>query len=436
MKRLGSIILTLVCISIASAQWAQSASDDMKVLALKSPEGVPYALFHAEMQDTVAVALAFACGIACDSTAQSVGQLAPLAAVVGGANGMSPSETIEALKDFGAEFKFSPNSDQTYLSLAAPLKGIDGAATLANKILTNPNLPEAVILRLGAQMANLRLEQNNDMESKGFAAFVKAGMDAPAYEPFFRPEPEPFRHATQAQLKAWLAAHLYRKGIAIAVTGNIDAAHAGALIDKLLAGIPELGPEIAFPPVTLKVQDGRVITVPGDGGQQVELNFGSISERPKTLQEWYQGELLTSIFASGMKSRLFTDIRLKLGATYGLMEDHNFFEDFSMNRVRGRVAADKLDAVIAQLKVSWNKFADEGPTDAEIADAKNIQLSRFAGLYRNHLSAAENLRDSLTGHWTADDLSHLYYAIEFADLHDKALLKKLFPPNPIIVVVQ
>ena len=436
MKRLWSIVFILVCISIALAQRARPASDDLKVRGLKSPDGVPYALFHAEMQDTVAIALAFECGIACDSTAQSVGQLAPIVAVVGGADGMSSSETIESLKDFGASFKFSPNSDQTYLSLAAPLKGIDGAITIANKILTKPNLPEAVIARMGAQMANARLEQNNDMESKGFAAFVKAGMDGPAYEPFFRPEPEPFRHATQAQLKDWLTAHLHREGIAIAVTGNIDAARAGALIDNLLAGIPELGPEIAFPPVTLKVQDSAVITVSGDGGQQVELNFGSIGERPKTLQEWYQGELLTSIFASGMKSRLFTDIRLKLGATYGLMEDHNFFEDFSMNRVRGRVAADKLDSVIAQLKVSWNKFADEGPTDAEIADVKNMQLSVLAGRFRNHLNAAEYMRDMLTGHWTANDLSHLYYAVEFADLHDKSLLKKLFPPNPIIVVVK
>ena len=436
MKRLWSIIAIVVCISFLVAEFARPASDDRKVLGLKSLEGVPYAFFHSEMQDTVAIALAFECGIACDSTAQSVGQLAPIVSVVGGADGMSSSETIESLKDFGAAFKFSPNSDQTYLSLSAPLKGIDGAISIANKILTKPNLPEAAIARMGSQMANARLEQNNDMESKGFAAFVKAGMDAPAYEPFFRPEPEPFRHATQAQLKDWLAVHLHRKGINIAVTGNIDAARAGALVDRLLAGIPELGPEIAFPPVTLKVQDSSVITVSGDGGQQVELNFGSIGERPKTLQEWYQGEMLTAIFASGMKSRLFTDIRLKLGATYGLMEDHNFFEDFSMNRVRGRVSADKLDAVIAQLKVSWNKFADEGPTDAEIADAKNIQLSVLAGRFRNHMEAAEYMRDMLTGHWTANDLSQVYYTVESADLHDKALLKKLFPPNAIIVVVK
>ena len=436
MKRAPIVAIALLIAVAVVVVDSKLSLEEVPVVALKTPEGVPFALMQLHYQDTVAIALGFECGVACDSKAQSAAQYAPIIAVRGGAAGMSSAETIESLRDFGAELNFHANSDQTYVSLAAPLKGVDGAVDLVNRIMTKPNLPDAAIARLGAQVAGLRAEQNNNMESKAFAAFIKAGMDAPAYDQYFWPLPEPFRHLTHSDMQKWLDAHLHRKGIFVAVTGKLTQTRAGELVDKLLAGIPEVGPEIAFPPVNFKSQDGAVISVQGDGGQQAEINFGSISARPKTLQEWIQGEMLTNIFASGMKSRLFTDIRLKLGATYGLMVDYNFYEDFSMNRIRGRVAADKLDAAIAQLRTSWKQFAEEGPTDAEIADAKSVELANLATRFRDHLTAAETIRDDLTGHWTAQDIAQVAQNIKSADLRDKALLKKLFPPNPIIVVAK
>lgn len=436
MKRGLLIAFALFAVVAVIAAGSRPSIDEVPVTERKSPGGVAYALLQLHYQDTVAIAIAFECGVACDSKALSAAQYAPVIAARGGAAGMSPSETIEALKDFGVELNFTPNSDQTYLSLAAPDKGIDGAVTLVNKIITKPNLPDAAIARLGVQVAGMRAEQNNNMESKAFDAFVKAGMDAPAYDQYFRPEPGEFRNLKHDDMQKWLDAHLHRKGIFVAVTGNITQTRAGELVDKLLVGIPDVGLEITFPPVSFKSQDGAAITVQGDGGQQAEINFGSISARPKTLQEWLQGEMLTNIFASGMKSRLFTDIRIKLGATYGLMVDYNFFEDFSMNRVRGRVATDKLDAALAQLRASWKQFSEDGPTDAEIADAKGTELAALATKLRDHLTAAEAIRDDLTGHWTTQDIAQMVAMIKSADLRDKALLKKLFPPNPIIVVVK
>ena len=436
MKRGLVVALAVLATFVALFMGERADSQTLPMRAFKSPEGVAYGLLQLHYQDSVAIALAFECGVACDSKAQSAAQFAPIIAVRGGAAGMSSSETIETLKDFGADFKFSPNSDQTYLSLAAPLKGIDGAVELINKILTQPNLPDGAIARMGTQIAGMRAEQNNNMESKAFSAFVKAGMNAPAYDQYFTPDPEPFRQVTRDDLQKWLGAHLHRKGMFVAVTGNIDPARAGALVDKLLAGIPEGGTDIAFPPVTFNAQDGVVKNIIGDGGQQAEINFGSISARPETLREWLTGEMLTRIFASGMKSRLFTDIRMKLGATYGLMVDYNFYEDFSMNRIRGRVSVDKLDAAITQLRASWNHFADDGPTDAEIADAKSMEMTSLATQFRDHLAAAQLIRDDFTGHWSVQDISGIAEIIKSADLKDKALLKKLFPPNPIIVVVK
>jgi predicted Zn-dependent peptidase len=166
------------------------------------------------------------------------------------------------------------------------------------------------------------------------------------------------------------------------------------------------------------------------------VNFGSINNRPKTLQEWLAGNMLAKIFAEGSKSRLFADVREKIGATYGLDLDFNFYENMAMNRVTGRVGLDKLDLALAQMRLSWKTFREQGPNDQEIREAKVAMMNELNNVSRDHARAAGTVRDYLTGHWTSEEIANMPNLIMNADLKDKALLAKLFPVNPIVVVAQ
>ena len=403
---------------------------------LSSPRGIPFILEKSDLQDAVAIAFAMPCGIVCDGKdTYAAGIMAPEIALRGGTKTLSPAETSETFRDYAANFSFSSNSDQLYLSVSAPSRGIGKAVQLANDVLLNPALPDSVLKRFREQMAK-QAEENNLMDwSKSYKGFIAAGVNSPAYMRYFAPDPADLRVVTARQLADWLHAHLATKDIMISVVGNLEPGQAGELVDRLLAGIPEDASGGSIPTVAFKAP-ATVIEIAGDGGAQAEVSFGSISAPPARFEQWVAGRMLSNIFASGAKSRLFHDVREKIGATYGLQVDFNFFESLAMNRVTGRLSVGKLPQALAQMRASWDLFREQGPTDLEIIDARENLLNELNGITRDHLQGAEMLRDNMTGHWSVEELAALPQIIGNADLHDKALRATLFPPNPILVVVK
>ncbi len=436
MPRVRKLIVMAVCLVFSGCNFGANA-DQLDLHEYKSPKGFRFSLANSEIQDTVALSFAFECGLVCDDQKNyAAGYVATATAKAGGTLSLSAAETSESFRDAGARFSLSANSDQTYIDISAPSRGIDRAVALANDVLTKPVLPEKTMLRLREQMAKQREENELSAEVKAFASFVEAGVNAEAYAQYFSPHAADLRAVQLVQLQPWLRNHLVTKNVLVAVMADITPERAGILVDSVLKDLPVEGP-LKFPPAgALKPVGTDVITIAGDGGAQAVVNFGSINMRPETLQEWLSGNMLAKIFAEGSKSRLFADVREKIGATYGLDLDFNFYESMAMNRVVGRVGLDRLDQALAQMRLSWKTFREEGPTDAEISEAKASMLNEMNNVSRDHARAAGTIRDYLTGHWTSDEIANMPSLIMNANLKDKALLAKLFPLNPIVVVAR
>ncbi len=402
-----------------------------------SPKGFHFSLAKSDMQDAVSISVAFACGLICDGQNQyAAGFLAPAVARHGGTKSLGAPEIFESFKDSGAGFRFSANSDQTYVDLSAPSRGIESAVKLANGVFTSPLLPESMTSRAREQSAKQREENSLSANFLTLQAFIHAGVDAGSYDHYFAPRAEDIRSVQAPQLAAWLHSHLSTKGVMVAVMGDITPDRAGKLVDQLLQNLPDQSTDIALPQVSFKTQNGEVVRIKGDGGGQAVVNFGSINVPPQTLKEWISGYMLAKIFADGSKSRLFADVREKIGATYGLELDFNFYEKLAMNRVVGRLGTTKLDVALNQMRQSWKDFRDKGPTDAEVAEAKAAMFNELNNVARDNERGASTIRDYLTGHWSSADIANLPNLIASADLKDQTLLNKLFPANPIVVVAE
>ena len=436
MQHLKRLAFLSACLMFSGCNFGANA-DQLDMHEYTSPMGIHFSLANSEIQDAISLSFAFECGLVCDDPkSYAAGYVATATAKAGGTSSLSAAETYESFRDAGARFSLSANSDQTYLDIAAPSRGIDRAVVLANEVLTKPVLVGKTMLRLREQMARQREENELSAEVKAFASFVDAGINAEAYAQYFSPHAADLRAVELAQLQPWLRNHLITKNILVAVMADIAPERAGQLVDTVLKDLPKEGP-LKFPAGgALKVVGTEVIKVRGDGGAQAVVNFGSINKRPETLQEWLSGNMLAKIFAEGSKSRLFADVREKIGATYGLDLDFNFYESMAMNRVVGRVGLDKLDQALAQMRQSWNTFRENGPTEAEISEAKASMMNEMNNVSRDHARASGTIRDYLTGHWTSDEIANMPSLIMNANLKDKALLAKLFPPNPIVVVAQ
>ena len=415
---------------------SQGFAADIPLVEFKTPHGTTVTFLHSTNQDTVAISLAFACGLACDDAkGPATGLLAP-SLLLEGADGQSSSELYEAFQDVGGSLSIDSTPDQTYASISAPAKGIEGAVKLVNIVLNKPDFPAKRFERKRDAAAE-RLEEAS--ASPDFAvqkAFNDAAFEDHPYKENLSPTADGVRRVARSDLAPWVARHLVRNGIIVTLVGNVEQAQAGKLIDELLEGLPDKSDLPPVPPAHFKPAPATPIHVVGDKSDQAVVMVGSVFARDTALKDWLSGYMLGLIFSGDQKSRLFKDIREATAATYGMQPSTSFYEAISANSVSGRVAKNGVDATLAIVAKSWDKFRTTGPTPDEIANVKAGQLNTLQVLARNNISMAATLRDYLTGHWSTAELANLPSAIKSANLTDPTILKRYFPEKPIVVVTQ
>lgn len=409
---------------------------DIPLVEFKTPHGIPVTYLRTDLQDTVAIAIAFDCGLACDDqNGPAVGQLAP-AMFLDGADGKSSSELYESFQDVGGDLNISSTPDQTYVALSAPSKGIEGAVKLANLVFRKPDFPESRFLRKRETVAQRIEEAMAYPDFRMQQAFFDAAIGTHPYVRSMLPVVSSVRAIQRADLLKWKESHLALNGIIVSVVGKIDQAQAGALVDQLLDGLPQKNNLPPVSPINFKLSPTAPIVVAGDKGDQAIVTVGSVYPSGESLKDWMAGSMLSTIFSGDQKSRLFKDIREANGATYGLQPSINFYEAMGMNTIGGRVSKAALLPTLDIVAKSWDRFRVEGPTPAETENAKANQLNMLNILSRNHVQMAGTLRDYRTGHWSTAELAMLPSLIKNLNLNDPAVLKRYFPEHPIIVVAQ
>ncbi|MDE2445346.1 MAG: insulinase family protein [Alphaproteobacteria bacterium] len=401
-----------------------------------TPHGISVTLMPSAVQDTVAIALAFDCGTACDDPkGPATGTIAP-AMFLAGADGKTSSELYESFQDFGGDLNFSSTPDQIYASVSAPSAGIEGAVKLVNLVFRKPDFPEKRFLKMRESSARQAEEAASYPEFRAQKAFLQAGIGDHVYVEALNTSPDRIRAVQRADLFVWQKRHLMLKNIIVTVVGKVDQAKAGLLVDTLLDGLPASTDLPPVPAVTFKQGGADPIAVAGDQNNQAYVIAGSIFPRAPALSDWMAGLMLNSIFSGDQKSRLFKDLREATGATYGMQPSINYLEAMELNYVSGRVSKDGLEKTLAIIAKSWAKFRTDGPTPEEVQNAKVNQINAISILARNHLGAANTLRDYRTGHWTTDQIASIPDVIASVNLNDPAVLNRYFSQNPIVVVAQ
>jgi zinc protease len=427
---------TFIALFILWAIAFDATAGNIPLIEFKTPHGINVTYFHSDTQDTVAIALAFDCGTACDGVnGTATGPLA-LSMLYEGADGKSSSELYESLQDVGANFSIDATPDQTYGAISAPTRGIDGAVELINSILRHPDLPESRFKRKSDTMARRAEESSIYPEAAIQKAFFKAAIGTHPYLRYFAPNPETIRAVQLIDLKPWLKSHLNLKDVIVSVVGNVDQAHAGALVDRLLEGLPQNSELRPVPAAQFEIPPAGPIFLKGDKSGQASIVVGSVFPRDAALKDWVAGYMLSSIFSGDQKSRLFKDIREGTAATYGLQPTINFYEALAVNSIRGRISADNVKGTLALIAKSWDKFRNEGPNAGEVENARAEQLNSLNVLSRNHENFAGMLRDYRTGHWSIADIASLPDVIRSVNLNDPSVLKRYFSEKPIVVVAQ
>jgi zinc protease len=225
-----------------------------------------------------------------------------------------------------------------------------------------------------------------------------------------------------------------RKGLKVAVVGDIDEATLIRLLDETFGDLPDNDPPPAAPMV--HVAGGPATEIIDRDIPQSIITFGhdGILRRDPDFIPAYVASFVLG--GGGFGSRLTEEVREKRGLTYGVSIGLYPFDHaglvFGQLGTRNEKAGEALDIV----KETMRKFAEEGPTPAELAQTKTYLTGSYALRFDSNSKIARQLLAIQQDNLGIDYVNRRNGLIEAVTLEQaKAQARRISQPDKLIVTV-
>lgn len=287
-----------------------------------------------------------------------------------GANGMTAEQISEGFESLGAQFGNSAQRDMSLLSLRSLTEAryLDPALKLLATVLTKPDFPQAVFDRERnrlLQAIDQRKQQPGELAEE---AFYKAVFRDHPYASLPEGTADTVKALTVDDLRGFYKKYLVAKNAVIAMVGDFDRQQAEAVAETLIGGLPAGVRAPLVPPVPA-LDKASMITIEHPSTQtHILVGQPGMKRGDKDYFALYVGNHILG--GNGLVSRLSDEIREKRGlsySTYSYFSPMRSEGPFTLGlQTRNDSAQEALDVLRAEVK----KFAEQGPTQAELDAAK------------------------------------------------------------------
>lgn len=358
------------------------------VKEITSPKGVKAWLVEDYTVPVVTMNIAFKGGAAQDPSGKS-GLANLLSGLLDEGSGDLDSRAFQArLEDLSINLSFDAGSDNFYGNLRTLQQNTDEALQLFRTALTAPRFDAEPVARIKGQvLANLRQSETDPGEMASrlwsqtlfgehpYARATEGGKDSVA-------------SITADDLKAFHRRMIARDNLFVVIVGAISADAARAALDTTFGDLPakaDLSPVADIVPAVGQTRHAA-LSVP-----QTAIRLGGVGikrDSPDFIAAYVADQILGG---GSFSSRLYMAVREKRGLAYSVGSGLLPFDHSGAT-----VAATSVDAANAQsaLQVMLDeikRYADEGPTEAELASAKDYLVGNFALRFDSSQKIARNL---------------------------------------------
>lgn len=290
-----------------------------------------------------------------------------------------PRGYFEPLQEVGASLNGSTSGDRTNYWEVVP----KSAAPLALWMEADRMgwlLPAVTDERLNVQRDVVLNERRQNYENRpyGLSQFIVAAALYPADHPYHWPtigDPDDLRAATLDDVHAFFRRYYHPGNASLAVAGDVVAADVFAQVRELFAGIPR-GPEVG--PVSAPESHRLPVRLVHE--DDVELARLYLSWPSPALFAGGDAELdlVSDLLANGRSSRLYGrlmhDYRLAADvAAHQVSRELEGLFQIVITAAPGHTLSEIADVVDDEIR----RFADDGPTSAEVARGRVRAESAF-----------------------------------------------------------
>lgn len=307
------------------------------------------------------------------------------------------------------------------------------AFQLLGSALSHPRFDADAVARVRTQIEADLADQEDDPETVAEKGFFQAFFGDHAYAHPVSGTRAGVSSITAADLRRFAATHWVSRGLKVAISGDVDPNGLPALLKSSFGSLPA-GPPRAFPAVSRGGKTG--VTVISMDVPQPNAVFGlrgMLRSDPQYLPAYVANYILGG---GGFASRLTADVREKRGLTYDVSTSLESLRKAGF--VLGQVATKRgsMKETVAVIRDVLKDFAQNGPTDKELADAKTYLTGSYPLSFSSNLGTVDQLSTFQRIGLEVSYVQNRGALINAVTLDQvKQAAKRLFDPSRLTVVV-
>lgn len=359
MKHLFGVLIAFV---VAVPAWAE-----VKIEEVTTPAGITAWLVEDHSIPFTALELRFRGGTTLDAPGKRGSVYLMTGLLEEGAGDLDARAYARALEELAASFGYKSRDDSVTISARFLSENRDEALALLRDTIHNPRFDEEAIERVRAQVISGLLSDAKDPDDIAGAAFDKLAYGDHPYGTSGKGTVETVSALTRDDLIQAHSDVFARDQLYVGAVGDITAEELSALVDGLLADLPETGAPI---PAAIEVQlDGGTTVIDFDTPQSVAV-FGQRGI-DRDDDDFFAAYVLNHLLGGGsFESRLMHEVREKRGLTYGV---YSYLSPKDLAAVyMGGVSSgnDRIAEAIDVIRAEWERAATQGVTSEEVDAAK------------------------------------------------------------------
>jgi len=347
----------------------------MPIEPVTGASGVEAWLVEDHSVPVVTIRFAFPGGAALDPAAKG-GTASMVASLLD--EGAGPYDSLafhRRLDDLAGQLQFGAAQDGFDGSLRSLKQNLADTADLLRLALAEPRFaPDAVERIRGEILAGLARQAKNPRSLSG-RLWMHDAFEKHPYGSAVDGTEQSVAAISREDLAGFAAARFHRAGLVIGIVGDIDKAAAAALLDRIFGGLPK-GVDEADIAEAKPLDDGALIVSRAAVPQSV-VTFGQVGPK-RDDPAWYAAYVLNDILGGGgFRGRLMKEIREKRGLAYGVSTHLVPYRHAGL--IVGNVATEneRVGQSIALVRQEWQRMRDQGPTAAELENAKTYLIGSF-----------------------------------------------------------
>ena len=410
---------------------AQMPARAAAIQEVTSPGGIKAWLVEDYTIPILTVNLAFRGGAAQDPQGKA-GLANLISGLLDEGAGELDSRAFQAkLEDLSINLSFDAGSDAFYGNLRTLKQNADEAFELLRLSLTEPRFDAEPVERIRGQvLAGLRQAEFNPGEIAGRLWAETLFGDHPYGRPL-EGTVESVAAITADDLRAFQRRTMARDNLFVVIVGAIDKAGAGAALDRIFGALPQNAELAPVPDVEPKLGQTRhaVLRVP-----QTAIRFGGRGLK-RDDKDFIAAYVADQILGGGtFSSRLYDAVREKRGLAYSVGTGLLPYDHAGVSVAATSVDAANVDTALEIMRAEIARFAEEGPTEKELAAAKDYLIGNFALRFDSSQKIARNLLQFQLDDLGIDYIERRNDLIRAVTIEDVRRVAKRIYDGPLSVV--